>query len=124
MAKLRADFRLDSDLLRWVGEYAEERGWSRTLVVEEALRSFRGDARGGVPDAPLEEVSGGSEPYVPAPPRAAAPAARRVVPERKFCPWGCGRVFKAGKSYCDGCGRDYETGEDTFAEFRSKGGRR
>lgn len=46
------DARLEADLLRWVDEYAKHRGWTRTLVLEEALRSFRQDVRGGVPDLP------------------------------------------------------------------------
>jgi len=138
MPKQRVDMRLDERVLRDADAYGESRGWSRTMVVQEALRSFLQDAKGGVPE--LEEAAGeGLEPH-PAtrgdtervrfpqvaspPPRA--PVARRVVPEpeKQFCPWGCGRVRAGGKSYCDGCGRDYESGEDVLAEFRPKGRQR
>jgi len=49
------DLRLAPDLAVWVAGYAERRGWTRTQVIEEAIRSFRGDAAGGVPE--LEEKS-------------------------------------------------------------------
>jgi hypothetical protein len=48
--------RMKVELADWVDAYAERRGSSRTAVIEAALRSFRGDAAGGVPG--LEEPSG------------------------------------------------------------------
>ena len=139
MASVRVNMRMPADLWAAVGAYAEQRGSNYTAVVVSALRAFLDDAR--VPE--LEEASahdresGGSgrERAVKAPrakspapersrgaePQPAAPASPRApVEERRFCPHGCGRVFKADKSYCDGCGRDYESGEDVFAEFRGR----
>lgn len=52
MAKVQVSHRLDEGLLEWATVYGESRGSSRAVVIEEALRSFRGLAEGGVPDLP------------------------------------------------------------------------
>lgn len=54
MAKKVKSFRLDVDLIDWVDGYATERKSTQAAVVEEALRSFKADSEGGVPDLPAE----------------------------------------------------------------------
>lgn len=45
-------FRLRVDLLDWLESYAQTRGSSQIAVMEAAVESFQGLARGGVPDLP------------------------------------------------------------------------
>jgi len=62
--------RLDEELLAWAESYAEERGVSRTKILEAGLRALRGDAVGGVPeleDAPAPAPAVGQKPEPDAP---------------------------------------------------------
>lgn len=54
MSKL-VSLRIDDELVAWAEAYAKQRGSSRSAVLEEALRSFRQDCEGGVPDLPAPE---------------------------------------------------------------------
>lgn len=56
MAKKVASFRLETELLDWLGVYAKTRDTSQGVLVEEALRHFQGLTAGGVPDLPKPEV--------------------------------------------------------------------
>jgi predicted transcriptional regulator len=42
--------RVPEPLLKWLDEYARERGTSRTALIETALAGFREDAERGVPE--------------------------------------------------------------------------
>jgi hypothetical protein len=80
--------RLDPALLTWVDSYATERGANRTQIIEAAVRSFRDDARRGVPELPPPASSAPQgkgaleEPSATARPERSAPAAPRA-PQRK-----------------------------------------
>lgn len=52
MPKTTVSHRLDDELLTWATAYAKERGSTRSVLLEEALVSFRSLAEGGVPDLP------------------------------------------------------------------------
>jgi hypothetical protein len=78
MARKHLPLRLDESYIAWIDEYAKQRGWTRTQVVQTAVHHFHGLVEGGVPD--LEEASGparprqarggpSSQPPQPAPPR-------------------------------------------------------
>lgn len=54
MAKVLSG-RVDEDLAAWVEAYADERGVSRSAVLEAALKGLREDAKSGVPDLPKPE---------------------------------------------------------------------
>jgi hypothetical protein len=51
--KVQVSHRLDSDLLAWATEYGEQRGKSRAVIIEEALKVFRDLCAGGVADLPM-----------------------------------------------------------------------
>lgn len=55
MSKL-VSLRLEDELASWVEAYREKRGWSRAELISAALRSFRQDCEGGVPDLPPSDV--------------------------------------------------------------------
>lgn len=55
MARKVASFRLDTELLDWVAQYASSRGASQGTVVESALRSFKEESERGVPDLPVAD---------------------------------------------------------------------
>lgn len=74
MAKKVKSFRLDVDLIDWVDGYATERKSTQAAVVEEALRSFKADSEGGVPDLPSEAQW--KNPPRPVTPKPAAPVVR------------------------------------------------
>jgi hypothetical protein len=65
--KVQVSHRLDRELLAWATEYGESRRWSRAVVIEEALRHFKGLSAGGVPDDPPapERTMSGPEPVEP-----------------------------------------------------------
>lgn len=42
--------RVDDDLAEWVDAYAKERGVSRQVLLENALRDFKDDCASGVPE--------------------------------------------------------------------------
>jgi hypothetical protein len=44
--------RVADDLAEWASAYAKERGVTRQALIEGALRSFREDCQGGVPEVP------------------------------------------------------------------------
>jgi len=48
--------RLADDLRDWVQAYADQRGVSRSAVIEAAVRGLRADAEAGVPDLPEPEA--------------------------------------------------------------------
>jgi hypothetical protein len=54
--KVQVSHRLDEELLAWATEYGESRRTSRAVVIEEALRHFRGLSEGGVPDLPVVDT--------------------------------------------------------------------
>jgi hypothetical protein len=56
MARKVASFRLDVDLLDWVGVYAKTRGASQAVVIESALANLKREAEGGVPDLPVADT--------------------------------------------------------------------
>ena len=56
MAKKVASFRLETDVLDWVGSYSKTRGTSQAVVVEQALMHFRELSKGGVPDLPVVDT--------------------------------------------------------------------
>jgi hypothetical protein len=55
--KVQVSHRLDSDLLAWATEYGEQRGKSRAVIIEEALKVFRDLCAGGVADLPDDAIS-------------------------------------------------------------------
>lgn len=67
MAKEAVSHRLDGELMAWATSYAKARGSTRSLVIEEALRSLRADAECGVPDLPAVPVESVPAPHAPSP---------------------------------------------------------
>lgn len=55
MARKVASFRLETELLDWVGAYAKTRGTTQAVVLETALASLKRDAEGGVPHLPVAD---------------------------------------------------------------------
>jgi hypothetical protein len=64
--------RVPDDLAEWASAYAKERGVTRQALIEGALRSFREDCQGGVPDLEDERV-----------PRPIAPAPKLTQPAKQ-----------------------------------------
>jgi hypothetical protein len=80
MPKKVASFRLDVDLLEWLGSYAKSRGATQAAVLEGALAAFRRECEGGVPDLPVPD-----SPVVRRQ-RAQVAAAGQVAPASDFLP--------------------------------------
>lgn len=76
MSKL-VSMRLEDELASWVESYREKRGWSRAELISKALRSFRADCEGGVPD--LADEAPVPEPTPAVQPVAGVTTARRVL---------------------------------------------
>ena len=57
--------RLDEELLAWAESYAEERGVSRTKILEAGLRALRGEPE--LEDAPAPAPAVGRKPEPDAP---------------------------------------------------------
>lgn len=55
-AKTMVSARLDPALSDWAKSYAKERGVSLGAVLESALSGLKQDARGGVPEMPVDDV--------------------------------------------------------------------
>jgi hypothetical protein len=110
----RVDLRLDPGLVEWADAYARDRGVTRTVVVEEGLRSLRSiqprrvSESAPVLDATSPEDGRGkvSRPVVPAVPGVVRASEVRSAGR---CPSCGGRAFPMGgfqhKQTCPGYGR-------------------
>lgn len=65
--KVPMALRLDAELAAWLDGYSRARGVKKIVLVEAALRAFREDCAGGVPDLPSAEGVRVSAPRVSRP---------------------------------------------------------
>lgn len=72
--------RVPDDLAEWASAYAEKRGVTKQALLEEAVRSFREDCEGGVPDLVANAKHPGGELTDEAVAVAAKQVAKRPVP--------------------------------------------
>jgi Arc/MetJ-type ribon-helix-helix transcriptional regulator len=66
MSKM-VSLRLPDDVAEWVESYRQGRGWSRAELIGAALRSFREDCEGGVPEVIVPPASSVVAPIRPTP---------------------------------------------------------